>query len=178
MNKLNFLDIEPHTLFYIALILFLLFLISWLYLSLQDKKSRLARLLQMSKYIEEENYFAIQPDKLNLIHFNDEKGTLRLSIKFHNLFYIESSDNYVNIYYENKGKIARFLLRRSLKSIEEHYADYPLVRCHRFYIVNINKVKVLRKDKEGLFLDLDYLNLPDLPISKTYYDQVIKLFYQ
>jgi len=178
MQTLILFNIAPHTLLYITLILFLLFLVVWLFFSLQNNKSRLARMIQMSKYIEEENYFAIQPDKYNLIHFNDEKGTLRLSIKFHNLYYIESSDNYVNIYYENKGKIARFLLRRSLKSIEDQFVDYPMVRCHRFYIVNINKVKVLRKDKEGLFLDLDYMNLPDLPISKTYYDQVIKLFYQ
>ena len=174
----DFFSIAPRATLYIALILFLPYTVSWLYLSLQDKKSHLARLVQMSKYIDEENYLSIQPDKLNLIHFSDDKGTLRLSIKFHNLYYIESSDNYVNIYYENKGKIARFLLRRSLKSIEESYADYPLVRCHRSYVVNINKVKVLRKDKEGIFLDLDYLDLPDLPISKTYSEQVIKLFYQ
>jgi hypothetical protein len=174
----DFFDIAPRAMFYITLILFLPYLISWLYLSLQDKKLHLARMVQMSKYIDEENYFSIQPDKFNLIHFNDDKGTLRLSIKFNNLYYIESFDNYVNIYYENKGKIARFLLRRSLKSIEENYAEYPLVRCHRSHIVNINKVKVLRKDKEGLLLDLDYLNLPDLPVSKTYAEQVIKLFYQ
>ena len=174
----DFFDLAPRALFYISLILFLPYLVSWLYLSLQDKKSHLARMIQMSKYIDEEHYFAIQPDKFNLIHFNDDKGTLRLSIKFNNLYYIESFDNYVNIYYENKGKIARFLLRRSLKSIEENYAEYPLVRCHRSYIVSVNKVKVLRKDKEGLFLDLDYLNLPDLPVSKTYAEQVIKLFYQ
>jgi DNA-binding LytR/AlgR family response regulator len=174
----DFFSIAPIIMLYVSLILFLPYTVSWLYLSLQDKKLHLARLVQMSKYIEEENYFAIQPDKLNLIHFNDDKGTLRLSIKFNNLYYIESSDNYVNIYYENKGKIARFLLRRSLKSIEESYIDYPLARCHRSYIVNINKVKVLRKDKEGIFLDLDYMDLPDLPISKTYSEQVIKLFYQ
>jgi len=174
----DFFDIAPRAMFYITLILFLPYIVSWLYLSLQDKKLHLARMVQMSKYIDEENYFAIQPDKFNLIHFNDDKGTLRLSIKFNNLYYIESFDNYVNIYYENKGKIARFLLRRSLKSIEDSYADYPLVRCHRSYILNINKVKVLRKDKEGLFLDLDYLDLPDLPISKTYSEQVVKLFYQ
>jgi DNA-binding LytR/AlgR family response regulator len=174
----DFFTIAPRAMFYISLILFLPYTASWLYLSLQDKKSRLHGLIQMSKYIDEESYWAIQPDRFNLIHFNDEKGTLRLSIKFHNLYYIESYDNYVNIYYENKGKIARFLLRRSLKNIEEHYTDYPLIRCHRSYIVNVNKVKVLRKDKEGLFLDLDYMNLPDLPVSKTYTEQVLKLFYQ
>ena len=174
----DFFEVAPRALLYISLILLLPYVVSWLYLSLQDKKLHLDQLIKMSKYIDEENYFSIQPDKLNLIHFNDDKGTLRLSIKFNNLYYIESCDNYVNIYYENKGKIARFLLRRSLKSIEDGFADYPLVRCHRSYIVNVNKVKVLRKDKGGLFLDLDYLNLPDIPISKTYAEPVIKLFYQ
>jgi len=174
----DFFEIAPRAMFYISLILFLPYMVSWLYLSLQDKKLHLAHLVQMSKYIDEENYFAIQPDKFNLIHFHDDKGTLRLSIKFHNLYYIESSDNYVNIYYENKGRITRFLLRRSMRSIEESYAEYPLVRCHRSYIVNANKVKVLRKDKEGLFLDLDYLDLPNLPISKTYSEQVLRLFNQ
>jgi hypothetical protein len=173
----DFFTIAPRAMFYISLILFLPYIVSWLYMSLQDKKSHLLRLVQMSKYINEESYWAIHPDKFNLIHFSDDKGTLRLSIKFHNLYYIESSDNYVNIYYENKGMITRFLLRRSLKSIEDSYADYPLIRCHRSYIVNVNKVKVLRKEKEGIFLDLDYLDLPDLPVSKTYTEQVIKLFY-
>ena len=174
----DFFEIAPRAFFYISLSLMLPYVVSWLYLSLQDKKIHLAHLVQMSKYIDEENYFAVQPDKFNLIHFNDDKGTLRLSIKFHNLYYIESSDNYVNIYYENKGRITRFLLRKSMKSIEEHYAEYPLVRSHRSFIVNANKVKVLRKDKEGLFLDLDYLDLPNLPVSKTYFEQVLKLFNQ
>ena len=173
----DFFTIAPRAMLYIVLVLFLPYSVSWLYFSLQDKKLHLARLVQMSKYIDEESYLAIVPDKFNLIHFRDEKGTLRLSIKFHNLYYIESSDNYVNIYYENKGKITRFLLRRSLKSIEDSYTDYPLVRCHRSYIVNINKVKVLRKDKDGILLDLDYLDLPELPISKTYSEEVIRLFY-
>jgi len=174
----DFFTIATRAMFYILLILLLPYVVSWLYLSLQDKKLHLDRIVQMSKYIEEESYFSIQPDKFNLIHFNDEKGSLRLSIKFHNLYYIEASDNYVNIYYENKGKITRFLLRRSLKNIEDSYTEYPLVRCHRSYMVNANKVKVLRKDKEGLYLDLDYLNVPDLPISKTYAEKVMKLFYQ
>jgi DNA-binding LytR/AlgR family response regulator len=115
-------------------------------------------------------------DKFDMINFQDEKGTLRLSIKYCNLFYIESSDNYVTLYYESKDKITSFLLRRSMKSIEDQYEEYPLVRCHRSYIVNVNKVKALRNDKEGIFLDLDNKDLPDIPISKTYSEQIIKIF--
>jgi DNA-binding LytR/AlgR family response regulator len=119
---------------------------------------------------------AFQSNKLEIINFHDEKGTLRFSIAFCNLYYIESSDNYVTIYYESKDKITHFLLRRSMKSIEDQYTNYPLVRCHRSYIVNINKIKALRNDKEGIFLDLDYKDLPDIPISKTYSDHVMKIF--
>ncbi len=32
-------------------------------------------------------------EKQNLIHFHDDKGTLRLSIKFSKLYYIEAADN-------------------------------------------------------------------------------------
>jgi len=118
----------------------------------------------------------LQPEKPDIINFHDEKGRLRLSIKFHNLFYIESCDNHVNIYYESKGKIIQFLLRRSMKDMENLYANYPLIRCHRSYMVNVEQVKVLRNDKNGVFLDLDILDAPDIPVSKTYSEQVIKLF--
>lgn len=178
IDNRDFFDIAPRAATYITLILLLPYIVSWLWMDLQEKNSEIQRMTEMSKYIDEESYLAIQPDKFNLIHFHDDKGTLRLSIKFHNLYYIESSDNYVNIYYENKGKITRFLLRRSLKSIEDNYAEYPLERCHRSFIVNVNKVKVLRKEPSGIFLDLDYLDLPDIPVSKTYSEHVITLFYQ
>ena len=54
--------------------------------------------------------------------------------------------------------------------------DSPLVRCHRSYIVNLDKVKVLRKTKEGIFLELDTDNTSDIPVSKTYYERVMNKF--
>ena len=71
------------------------------------------------------------------------KKDLRLLVKLGNLFYIESADNYVNIYYLNKSKVSRFILRNSLKNIEESLTEFGLIRCHRSFIVNIEKVKVL-----------------------------------
>ncbi|MCL2167851.1 MAG: LytTR family transcriptional regulator [Lentimicrobiaceae bacterium] len=111
-------------------------------------------------------------DNEHSIHFKDEKGILRLVIPFNNLYYIESLDNYVNIFYKNKEQIEHLILRKSLKSIEEEYSDFPLVRCHRSFVVNIKKVKVLRKEKEGTSLGFDHLGLIDLPVSKTYFENV------
>ncbi len=54
----------------------------------------------------------------------------------------------------------------------------PLVRCHRSYIVNIDKVKILKKIKGGLVLELDAESTPDIPVSKTYYEEFMNKFSQ
>jgi DNA-binding LytR/AlgR family response regulator len=96
-----------------------------------------------------------------------------------NLIYIDSADNYATIHYINKERIANFLIRNSLKWMEENLTkETPLVRCHRSYIINLDKVKVLRKTKAGIFMELDALNAPDIPVSKTYYDRVMEKFSQ
>lgn len=174
----DFFDIFPNTLLYILLTLFLPYIVSWLYFALQEKNSAIAKLVEMNRYIDEENYVVVGNDRHNLIHFHDEKGTLRLSIKFSKLYYIEAADNYVNIYYENKGKISRFLLRKSLKSIEDMYKDYPLIRCHRSFIINVDKVKVLKKEKDGTYLDFDYGDIQVIPVSKTYSQNILEIFYK
>jgi hypothetical protein len=177
-NLKDFFDIFPNTVLYIFLTLFLPYVVSWLYFALQEKNSAIAKLVEMNRYIDEENYVSLGNEKQNLIHFHDDKGTLRLSIKFSKLYYIEAADNYVNIYYENKGKISRFLLRKSLKSIEDTYKEYPLIRCHRSYIINVDKVKVLKKEKDGTYLDFDYGEINVIPVSKTYSQNIIDIFYK
>lgn len=174
----DFFDIFPSTVLYIFLTLFLPYVVSWLYFALQEKNSAIAKLVEMNRYIDEENYVSLGNEKQNLIHFHDDKGTLRLSIKFSKLYYIEAADNYVNIYYENKGEISRFLLRKSLKSIEDTYKEYPLIRCHRSYIINVDKVKVLKKEKDGTYLDFDYGEINVIPVSKTYSQNIIDIFYK
>ena len=82
-----------------------------------------------------------------MIPFYDDKGILKFSIKKENLLYLESAENYVNICYLNKGKISKYLLRDTLKKIEESFAGTEIIRCHRSYMVNFEKVKVIRKDE-------------------------------
>jgi DNA-binding LytR/AlgR family response regulator len=45
-------------------------------------------------------------------------------------------------------------------------------------VVNLDKVKVLRKTKDGIYLELDAVNTPDIPVSKTYYERVMTKFSQ
>jgi hypothetical protein len=152
-----------------SLILLLPYSILWLYFSWRDKNSMLEKLSHED--------VSAEMQKRTLVAFPDEKGELRISIMLENLLYVDSADNYATIHYLNKSKLSHFLIRNSLKWMEEHLTnDRPLVRCHRSYIVNLDKVKVLRKTKDGIFLELDAVNTPDIPVSKTYYERVMTKF--
>lgn len=70
------------------------------------------------------------------------------------------------------------MLRSTLKAVEEELASDYILRCHRSYMVNFDHVKVLRKGKDGVFLELGIPNVPDIPISKTYSETVTQKFIQ
>lgn len=110
-----------------VLVLLLPYSALWLFFSWREKKQQLELLTQGRSIIETSR---------NMIPFRDEKGILRFSIKMENLLYLEASDNYVNVYYLNNEKVNRFLLRNSLKNIEEGFKSAEIIRCHRSYMVN------------------------------------------
>ena len=156
------------SIFNTALVLLLPYTISWLYFSWKEK----SRLLM---HMEQEK--ATNLHSKTLIAFPDEKGDLKISIMLDNLLYIESADNYTTINYLNKSGQAHYMLRNSLKWMEENLIrDTPLVRCHRSYIVNMDKVKILKKVKGGIVLELDEENTPDIQVSKTYYESFMQEF--
>lgn len=114
--------------------------------------------------------------KPNVFSFYDEKHELRLSVKRSSLLYLESADNYVCIWYLNKGVLTKFMLRNSLKALEERLAETNVLRCHRSYMVNFDQVKVIRREKDGVYLELGIEKVPDIPISKTYSEKVTHWF--
>jgi DNA-binding LytR/AlgR family response regulator len=150
-----------------SLVLLLPYAMLTLYFSWREKEKRLR---QMEENKAEKN--AIHP----VILFHDEKGELRLSIQRSCLLYIESADNYVIIWYLNKNTVTRFILRSTLKALEKELSEAHILRCHRSFLVNFDQVKIIRREKEGIFLDLGIEGIPDIPISKTYSESVSQWF--
>jgi hypothetical protein len=150
-----------------ALVLLLPYSVLWLYFSWKDKKEQINRLA-------ENKSFPVNPREM--IAFYDEKKVLRLSIKTESLLYIESAENYVSICYLDEDKVSKYLLRDTLKKMEVIFAGTEIIRSHRSYLVNFEKVKVIRKDKDGLKLELDSPVAIDIPVSKTYVDTVMQTF--
>ena len=150
-----------------SLVLLLPYSVLHLYFSYKEKERQL-RLLE-----ENQTEAAVRQ---SVFSFYDEKNELRLSVKRSTLLYLESADNYVCIWYLNKGQLTKFMLRTSLKAIEESLADTNVLRCHRSFMVNFDQVKVIRREKEGVYLELGIEKVPDIPISKTYSEKVTRWF--
>ena len=83
---------------------------------------------------------------IDIINIADNKGVLKLSIKLDNLYYIKAEDNYTIVNYTKNGLLNRYMIRCKIQTIEDNFSNTPLMRCHRTYIVNTQKIKVF-----GLF---------------------------
>lgn len=110
------------------------------------------------------------------VHFIDEKGNLKLMVTTESILYIEGADNYVKICYLQNDRITNFSLRNTMKGIEEICQKNSLIRCHRSYFINLRKVRIIQKEREGLFAELEHAEAQRIPISKTYYNKVVERF--
>lgn len=109
------------------------------------------------------------------INFYDKGGRLSFSTRFANVLYIEAADNYANIHYINDEKEDTFILHNSLKDLEKEYSGMGLLRCHRGYMVNVANVKLMRKDRAGMVLELSS-TAKTIPVSKSYIATVTAFF--
>lgn len=146
------------------------YIISVLAFYLDDRR----RLVQSLRHRLEMRADQLLPEGEN-INFYDRGGKLAFSTRRTNVLYIEAANNYSNIHYINEGKEDTFILRNSLKMLDDPEKYKGLLRCHRGFIVNIENVKLLRKDKEFLVLELTQGSRA-IPVSDSYYQRVVQSF--
>lgn len=163
----EFLNIIKVTVKNTILVLLIPYIVLWLYFAYREKTKQL------------EEFSHIGGAKINqdiMVPFYDEKGKLKLSVVLDDILYIEASDNYVSVYYMLSNKISKYMVRNTLKNLDTKLKKVGFIRCHRSYLVNFNKVKVLKREKEGLYLVLNVDGEMILPVSKTYVSSIIESF--
>ena len=133
------------------------------------------RLLENSK--EHELKAAVVPQKQEaaprMVNLYDNSGTLRLTLNIESLYYLESEDNYIRVYYKHNDKVLSYMLRCRTRSIEESLKGSCMVRCHRSFIVNINKISVMEEERRMHYIRLDDESIKRIPVSKSYYDTLV-----
>ncbi len=147
------------------------YVITYLIFRLHETHEELLRL----RNITDQQELAPQLTTDRNINFFAKGGRLAFTTKTSNLLYLESADNYVNIHYINSDHEDTFLLHNTLKNTERMLSGTSLIRCHRGYMVNVENVKLMRKESSGLVLELNQC-AKIIPVSKSFADPVTQYF--
>ena len=168
----SFVSIFFNALLYCFTSLVVPYVIAGMYFAIIDKNNTI-RLMNYSDTVSDEPETSGDAKKITVF---DNKGTMSLSVSLSNLYFIESDDNYIKVWYTDSSSILRsYFLRCRMKTVEESFKGSSLMRCHRKYIVNIDKVCALSRGVGGGYsLLLDIADIPPVPVSKTYEQSILE----
>ena len=89
---------------------------------------------------------------------------------------VDAGATMIQVRLTDAGRTKKFVLRSSMRALEEQMVRHGLVRCHRSYFINPDQVKMIRKESSGMVVaELNIEGLEPVPISRKYQDEVAKL---
>jgi DNA-binding LytR/AlgR family response regulator len=150
-------------LFITLLVLAIPYSLSWLWLSLKDKRMKLENLTQDT---------SLEFREKQMISFRDESEKLRFSIKSRDILYVESTDNYVTVFTREEDKMKKVMLRNTMKRLEKELEGTLIQRCHRSYMVNFENIKLVKLISANLYIFMDFPEEIRIPVSRTYAEHV------
>lgn len=90
-----------------------------------------------------------------------------IELPWQSLLLVQAAENYMELVYESAGKPSTKVLRKSMKQLEADLEAYPaLLRCHKSYIVNLQRVVRTSGNAQGYRLRLDMGDL-EVPVSRS-----------
>lgn len=170
--QLNYLDTLPPVLLVGFALNIFPYTIAWQFIARKEVDNRLKDALGQIDDLRRNGGLREE----GAIRFADDKGFVKLVVGADRVISIESAGNYVKILYDDEGRLMRYSLRNTLKGIEDVCSANSLVRCHRSFFVNVNKIKIIRRTSEGTFAEIDHAGVDNIPISKTYSSELVALF--
>jgi hypothetical protein len=117
------------------------------------------------------------PEAPDLIHFRDERDQVKFSIDRPSILYLESSDNYVTVYYVQEESIRKEMVRISMRKLEPMLEPHGMVRCHRSFMVNLENVHWFKKDGRNYHFKMKNCDTV-IPVSRAYVPVVKSLVQQ
>ena len=118
--------------------------------------------LKLKRQFELERRVSVQNLLDDTIFFKTEHKVVK--VHMHDIRYVEGMSEYLKIYVEGQRPIVVLL---SMKRIEERLPAVKFMRIHRSYIVNLQKIQEVNKNR--VILDNDTF----LPIGDSYRDKFV-----
>ena len=107
-------------------------------------------------------------DREIILEGENKQETVHLNAN--ELLFIKAEGNYVDVVTMNQeGRSGNHLLRNSLRAIETQLNPWnaSIVRCHRSYLVNCNRINQVKGNAQGLILTFDFAG-QEVPVSRKY----------
>lgn len=112
---------------------------------------------------------AFKSDVVLLIAENP-RDNFRVAVN--DLLYLNSADNYIEIHYLENGVLKNKLLRSSLKNARNDLRNYTaFYRCHRAWIVNLDKVSSITGNSQGYRLVMEKCETR-IPVSRNLNEEI------
>jgi DNA-binding LytR/AlgR family response regulator len=136
----------------------------------EQSKQINAGIKEQAVVIEEEQEPVEQAEKetVTLLRIDSENAGEYLELPPDDLLYIQSSDNYIEVFYKDKNITSRKVLRNSLKAVSESLESDPrFFRCHKSYLVNLQKVDHVSGNAQGYKLHIRESDV-QVPVSRQH----------
>ena len=102
------------------------------------------------------------------IFIQAENNKDKLEVNLSNFIYIASTGNYIQVFYLLNNEVKNILMRNTLKQVEEQLKDcHSIIKCHRAFLVNKNKILRVKGNSQGLRLILQNTD-EEIPVSRNY----------
>lgn len=97
-----------------------------------------------------------------------------LTINLKQLICVKSEGNYLNIFFSQDDEIKSKLIRNSISNIEKQLIVFKNIkRCHRSYIINLDKIEKMTGNARNLNLHIPNLNF-SIPVSRNFPKEIFK----
>ena len=117
---------------------------------------------------EEMSAFQGIPDQES-VHLVAENKKQAFAEEVERVILIHSSGNYVEIYWiDRKLAVRKRLFRQSFTNVEKALESSDvMLKCHRCWMVNINKVTKMKRSSNAYHLEMDRIEFP-IPVSRNW----------
>lgn len=133
-------------------------------------KMKLVNMIDSGKtWLKDEiNALQNQPNQES-VHLIAENKKQAFAEEVERVILIHSSGNYVEIYWiDRKFAVRKRLFRQSFSNVEmAMISSDVMLKCHRCWMVNINKVTKLKRSSNGYHLEIDRIEFT-VPVSRNW----------
>lgn len=94
-----------------------------------------------------------------------------LQLPLDDLLWISSADNYVEVYFQQKGQLRKTLVRNNLGALEQDLSTMGVLRTHRSFMANLHLVSHIEGNAQGYQLIFEGVK-EGVPVSRKYAPQI------